>query len=517
MNTAFTDTRPAYVEEWLETLPYTDFDKTTALLIQALSHCNQQELKAATRFELLELYLHPYEYLLETWVKSSDNSSSLESRHRYIEPLKQIAGELHICSRNALDTSMFRKTRWINNKPPTQGILIAMRLVSHQLLMLYQAYAPVPKTVWRELHELYLSAESLRQLSVKVIYPVGDVPLKTSIEHAYKQILATSLVDPHHLPFGAIWEIYDQLDQWADEIQIKSFYAPQSPSGLYMLDIAHGTVPYSLSKYKLKQANPALKIINCLALQKHVQLCQKTLDKEGKLPSTVRFSALHARTLITQLQHAYGIPVKRKHPRKTKEGSLRVASGLNTVYYYLNNMIEFNANQDADDDEIMGVDNIFSSTLNELISYDTEDWSFINESAGGFSILKNLRPGSPIRIGDLVAINMDGDDDDWLLGSVRWLMVKKRDEYKTGIQTIALNPRTVAVRATSGGKTDTDYRRAFISSDDSGSECLITPRGLFMKERDLEININNKIMPVQSLKLLESTIAYEKFTWIPGN
>ena len=29
-----------------------------------------------------------------------------------------------------------------------------------------------------------------------------------------------SLVDPHHLPFGAIWEVYDQLDSWADHTQI---------------------------------------------------------------------------------------------------------------------------------------------------------------------------------------------------------------------------------------------------------------------------------------------------------
>jgi hypothetical protein len=184
-------------------------------------------------------------------------------------------------------------------------------------------------------------------------------------------------------------------------------------------------------------------------------------------------------------------------------------------------MIEFNANQEGDDDEIMGVDNLFSSTLNELISYDTEDWNFVNESIGGFSIFKDLRPGSPIRIGDLVAINMDEDEDvedeNWLLGTVRWLMVQKRDEYKTGIQTIAMNPRTVAVRATSGGKTDTDYRRAFMFTDESGSECLIVPRGLFIKDRDLEININNKIRPVQTLKLLESTVAYEKFSWSPGN
>ncbi len=515
MHKPLTDTRPAYVEEWLENLPYTDFAKTTHLLVETLRYCNQQGLKSSTRFELLDLYLHPYEYLLETWVKNAENSSSLESRYQFIQPMKFITAELLACCRQALNDSLMQKTRWINTKPPTQGILIGIRLVSHLLLMHYQAYTPVPKPVWRELHELYLSADSLRQLAVDVPYPVGDVPVKTNVDHVYKQILATSLVDPHHLPFGAIWEIYDQLDIWADGITISDYAPPTDTSGLYMVDINLGTVPYSLSKFKVKQEKAGLKIIDCRALQKHVQQAQQALDKDGKLPGTVAFSEVHAQTLVTQLRHAYGTPVKRVHPRTELEGGLRVASGVNALYFHLNNETEFSAETTEDTDEIMGVDNVFASDTQPRARYETEDWSFINQSSGGFSIFKNEKPGTPPRIGDLIGIyrSTNGLEDTWLMGTVRWLMVQKNGEYKIGIQSLAVNPQAVAVRAVSGGKTDTDFRRAFLFSAEQGSDYLVVPRGLFMKDRSLELKRSGETLQIMADELQESTVAYEQFSW----
>ena len=54
--------RPAYVEDWLETLPYADFRKTVAVLSEAVKATNQIPMKAAQRFELVTLYHRSYEY-----------------------------------------------------------------------------------------------------------------------------------------------------------------------------------------------------------------------------------------------------------------------------------------------------------------------------------------------------------------------------------------------------------------------------------------------------------------------
>ena len=56
------ETRPIYIEEWLDSLPYIDFIKTSSLLNKALVATNKMEIKGSTRLELIELYNRPYQY-----------------------------------------------------------------------------------------------------------------------------------------------------------------------------------------------------------------------------------------------------------------------------------------------------------------------------------------------------------------------------------------------------------------------------------------------------------------------
>ena len=41
------ETRPLYIEEWLDSLPYIDFKKTSSLLNEALVATNKIEIKAS--------------------------------------------------------------------------------------------------------------------------------------------------------------------------------------------------------------------------------------------------------------------------------------------------------------------------------------------------------------------------------------------------------------------------------------------------------------------------------------
>ena len=60
------ETRPAQVEEWLDALPYTDFNRTAELLEQATAVTNQEPLPTSERLQLVTLYSRPYQYYLDS-------------------------------------------------------------------------------------------------------------------------------------------------------------------------------------------------------------------------------------------------------------------------------------------------------------------------------------------------------------------------------------------------------------------------------------------------------------------
>ena len=59
------ETRPVYVEEWVEALPYANPVVLLRNLHEALTKLNRTPVKPQTRLTLMELYRRPYEYLLD--------------------------------------------------------------------------------------------------------------------------------------------------------------------------------------------------------------------------------------------------------------------------------------------------------------------------------------------------------------------------------------------------------------------------------------------------------------------
>ena len=68
------ETRPLHIEEWLDKLPYIDFQKTGTILHEAIQATNKESIKPATRLELVELYNRPYQYYLDSQIKTKQHA-----------------------------------------------------------------------------------------------------------------------------------------------------------------------------------------------------------------------------------------------------------------------------------------------------------------------------------------------------------------------------------------------------------------------------------------------------------
>lgn len=90
-------------------------------------------------------------------------------------------------------------------------------------------------------------------------------------------------------------------------------------------------------------------------------------------------------------------------------------------------------------------------------------------------------------------------------------MIRQGQIYKIGVQLLSVAPKPVAVRACSGSALDSRFRRALLIRDqnDKNSISIIASKGLFIKNRDLEVSEGTVIHKLRATSLQESTTGFE--------
>lgn len=516
------EVRPAYVDDWLDTLPYADFDKTAALLHGALSAVNTQRLKPAQRFELLNLYVRPYRYLLGNYAKTEvlPGAHALEAKQRTVDALRHVALDMAFACRLSIEETLNRKTLWVHNKPSPRQLLLAVRLLSHVLLLSYQAYSPVPGSTWSELHENFLIADQLGLLSALAEDPLQDSRSRTSVLNAFLQIAATSLMDPHHLPQGAVWQIYEQLHDWAREIQLTAFRRPPDTHGYFVIDLKGSSRPVNLARFDAACTTPYHRLMKCAALYRVVQLHRERAAEGYAGDASLVLPPKSADLLLRQMLSAWGEPPTRHAPRRPRRGTLRLAAGLNAAFFHVNGGRDFLPRRTVEDPPEIEVHDGGAYPRAGVGTippgYVLESWSFLNEGPGGFAVFRSALPGGPIRVGELVSLeDPDAGYGRWMLGVVRWLMVYKHHEHRIGLQVIGRRPRCGAVRAAVGSRGEREYRRALLVECPlgTGSASLIAARGLYAAGRSLELDIDGGPGTIRPTRLIETTVAFEQFSF----
>ena len=512
------ETRPLHVEEWLDTLPYIDFHRTCHLLVEACKLTNQQSIKPSVRLELIQLYHRPYLYYLESQLRTGARHTlqTIESMQGQIHLLKHLAVALGHACKITLAEELDRKTMWRQSKPPIPVMLMELQFLSQALIFSYMEYSTTPKGVWQEINFIYGFAESLGAGNSTVMPPGGkNTGSASTIANCYKRIMLTSLVDPHSLPFGAIWEIFDQLDDWTGLVNLGKMKPLSQPTGSFVIDLKGDTAPVPYSKYNIALAGEKHRLLETTMLTPLLQKHIAALNAKQHPDENLKLSSYHARTILTQMSKAYGLAPKRYSPRTAKTGSLELARGMNAIYYFVNNRQEFSAPDRQVDEQIDIDDNVTGYGPGEK-EYTLEQWRLIDQGPGGYALETDIKSSQALRVGDLLGICSpltSADSIIWELGVIRWLMVDQYTRYRAGIQKLAARIQPAAIRTVDGNATDHPFRRALVpaAAATSGYNSIITDKGLFAPGRTLEISIDARIIKSVADSLLETMINHEHF------
>ncbi|GJM05544.1 MAG: hypothetical protein DHS20C09_15400 [marine bacterium B5-7] len=508
------ETRPLYIEEWLDSLPYIDFKKTSALLYEALVATNKTTIKSATRIELVELYNRPYQYYVESQIKAGAQHTlqTIDAMQSQVSQMKQIAVVLSFACKLAFDTALNKKTLWKQSKPPVEAMLMSMNYLSHALVFSFLEYAPVPKNVWQQLNFIYDFAESIERHKKTYSIPgANNKNVITSIDHTFKKIIMASLVDPHHLPFGAIWEIYDQLDTWAEYTQISPMRAVPNTTGHFVLDLKTDDRPTPLAKFNPDKSNDSNRLLDSNPLENLIQKQIDLLKMGQQIDKSIVLSPFYAKSLLSHMLKAWGLPPKRYFPRKAKSGHLNIVTGVSAIYYCLNKGNAFKGNIASDNDDEIDVSENLTETVSQ-VNYIPESWRVVDQGSGGYAIIRDEKPKKAIRVGDLVGINNSEEEDHWSIGVVRWLMVSK-GIHKVGLQIISDAAKPISLCALTGSQTDRELKPAFMVENNSQPRSIIAEKGLYMAGREMEITNEAKKELIVAGDLNENSISYEVFSY----
>jgi hypothetical protein len=517
------ETRPACIEEWLDSLPYMDFDKTVRLLYRATEATNRQPLKPEERLELVELYSRPYQYYLDSRIRGSmqHTLTSVEALQSQIDVMKGIAINLAYGCRLGAEATLTKKTLWRKSRPPIQAMLLSMTYLSHALVFSYQEYAATPKNIWRELHFIYGFAEGLGQENATLTLPVGDaVHRRTSIASAYKRIVLTAMADPHQLPFGAVWEVYEQLHDWTDLATLSRYGDVPDPAGRFVINLDSDTPPLPCNKFRTSATSDRMRLLEATELNHHLETLMTAEERQRQ--EDLVLSPYYARLILEHVARAWNLPPQRQAQRETDSGHVQLACGFNATYFFNNNENEFRPpTVDQSGEIILGEGSLTAQIdVTPEANHHVDTWDILDRGPGGFALTTRDKPRASVRTGDLVVLRPESPEPGrqavWSTGVIRWLMVRRNGIYRIGIEIIAGSATAAAVHALSGSVQDRQLRRALLISDEYGETAVLTGKGLHIADRELEIHTAAGRRSYRAGELRESTLSFEYFLLQPA-
>jgi len=475
------ETRAVFLEEWVEALPYAHPVALLDTYLEALRRCNRSPMKVNQRLALLEIFLRPYEYLLELQERQGPihSVSSIERYRADTEAARRAAEELAYGYKTVLVHGTTRRTLWGGKREGALAAQRAMLFLSLVLIHSYDEYLPIPTGVWPELHALMLYA---RSEGIDEMAPVGK-PKRPEYARdcatTYKQMLLASLVDPYHLGYGLVWKMYQLLGTVADAAVLGPFAKVSRPAGIFVIAPRSDHHPRPYLKFDETPPDGA-QLLDANPVTERLQGLASTADGPR-------------RTLIATTMRAFGLPPKRHSPREIATGRVRLTTSLSSLHHFLAGRDSTPPtapdpapDSDADIEIDIDADEPTTGATPEH-SYTAEYWELLDQGPGGVGVIKRLRPNQAVGVGEIIGIQTPTGDQQgsWSVGVVRWLSIANAGEYQIGVQLMARRAEAVGILAAEA----TSPSPALLLRGEEGSEraTLITAPGLLPKGLDLTL------------------------------
>ena len=515
------ETRPNKLSKWVENLPYANPIKVEAEIFEALYQLNRYPETVPQRSELMACYRNAYESLFKVVRKEYTRKDFRTVHHgklKLTELLLKVTVEMAYGYKLVINECLEQVAQ--GKKSPHLGLAIyfVMKALTQELMLEYAEFIPDSKKAWREIFQLYALAEEhhlQRELMEEGM----------TIELLFKRILLIVMVDPYHLHRGEIWSCYDYLARWALLTKFESpDQIPKNITAHFLVDSQSVHPPKPL-KADTELAPERHHIFNTLHLCETIHKQMKQVENNSKFipEATEKLTAIQSIQMFRHMLLAWHVQPERRSPREEKYGAHMVASGLSAAKHFMEKdaiVHEEAANPFSIEEEepasftLEGTAGIQSAP--RLSRYKVYEWRIFNISASGMGLIVNAPVPKEVQVGQLLIAQVPRKESkaNCSVGIVRRMIQRDPETMEVGIQFITGKLSPVAIRPqVFGSEVAAEFQSGLLVESSKTPSTILAPFGMFRPRQEYVIDLGKQVICVFGNKLLESTPAFDRFTF----
>lgn len=486
------ETRPEVIAERLERLAATASEQAAWELVVALGLLNRTDGSDLNRLKLNPLYEPAVLKLIDKLIVTlPENGTPQTGQPRQIATLAQeLAVELAYAWKLAYLEVEQRRSLFGDAKARLSALARLLSALATLAGTSYRTYSAPPPQTWQELHQVY---QALRLELLDTGNP-GN-PELLAAEAAYKRTLLLALADPYRftrLEMDVTAALLDKFQRLAlfssagSDKRKKSLFRidPEADAPCRKADVA-AAAPLTLDTYAL-----------CKHLRGliHQLKAGNTFGELGLPPVPARFDGL---SLLRRLYQAWRGSSTRGFNRYTDQlGHIEAISGIPALHRL------FDSRQKA------AADAPVPATEAQEAAAEQACWNILNDSAVGLSISAPAQKAAQLRLGDPVALKMDGQHGaGWMLGVIRWAKMSKGQTVSAGVEKLAPSAASVVLRLLEAGAANAGQPALLIPANPALQldERLLIPHGLYKQGNCAELLHNGQNRRVALSGLVEQT------------
>ena len=543
------ETDPKYAQAWIASLPLADSAETAREIYQALYTLNRQELDAARRFELMELYNAPVASVT-TALESYFNRAALPltpKKRQLAEFIRQLHMEMAYGYKGCVRDLENQRLRWGKKSLRAQALVRSLHYLGEVLLHSYQVYMPYPPEVWREIHAIYRYAAT-RGLTQESLDTPAPVVAKTTINQEYIRILLLGLNNPYQLPQGECRQVQRFLHQWGAKAVLQENLEAGTSAGYFLIDPATDSPPIPFPRDVTFQAGEGLCLLNASELLGSIQFFIQRLQKgDSARTLSLGFEGLDSVCLemLQRMMRSWGQLPRRQYSRLQRSGPAFVCTGIPALHFFASGQRPFvppaAARAETNDDRVILPAHIEEEITREVRSdedfialdkpvvgpvplaerettvtfgeaFRVDRWQVKDTAPKGLQLVRFGSSHTYVRVGDVIGIQQMDEIGRWNAGVVRWMKSPETNSLEMGIELLSSGVRPVAVAPVRGAGTS-DYQPALLLPAIEALKrpaTLLLPRGVFAPGINLLLAEESlAVRTVRLLQRLEYTSVFE--------
>jgi cyclic-di-GMP-binding protein len=449
------------LREWIDHLPLANPAATGRLLLNALREMNQLRLDPAQRGAALEALRGPTTQVIVSMDRTinADTFPLPAAKQQLGQQISDFDREMAL-GYTALVHDICAPAGAVPFLRGKAVTLALVRAIQHYGALLYRAYVlylSPPPGVWQMLHDLFRFAVAVRLDEKPVANPL-NAGAEISVRGAYMHALLYALSNPYRFTQRENGEIYQLTRLLSAYCELRPGRAPEGAIAVQVeSDIGPGYLPEErevpVDGVWAFQTSALSRFVEGEVAALGPGEDSVMLRPKGAQPIRVELP------LVEKLAQGWAGTAGRGHTRLPAGHRLDCVIGLQAIHYVLCENMDF----DAFLRSIRGVaislregDRIAAWTASptaDALRLVRHSVKVLDQSLSGYRLQWDKLDGVRVKVGELLALAPpaeDGDMQDWMIGSIRWLRFHSADAMEAGVELLSRRALPVGLRSFDG-------------------------------------------------------------------